>query len=107
MDENNNNIKEPWEQPIKENPFKNWKFYAAYFITIIVLGILSWLLGSGSYIWMIGMLVLCIPYIIVGFIVWAILRSKSRPIALGILFASFTPFVIVFAITGGCGLFVF
>lgn len=107
MDENNN-TNETGGQPTKENPFKNLNFYAAYFITIIILGVGSWLLTGGrSDDWMIAALFLCIPYGIVGFIAWAIVRNKNRAVALGILFGSITPFVAVFTVTGGCGLFMF
>ena len=108
VDENNN-----WngtdEQLPKENPFKSWKFYASFFITIVILAAVSWLFtggGSDGY-WMIGVLLLCVPYIIVGIIAWAIVRNKNRSIALGILLGSIAPFVAVFIGTGGCGLFMF
>jgi len=110
MDENKNlnNLNGAGGQPPKENPFKNWKFYAAYLITITILAAVSWLLiggGSDNY-WITGLLLLCIPYIISGLIVWAVIRRKNRSIALGILFGSITPFIVVFCVTGGCGLFV-
>ena len=105
MDENNN-----WNgtggPPPKENPFKSWKFYASFFITIVILASVSWRLTSGSNgYWMVALL--CIPYIIAGVIAWAIVRNKNRSIALGILFGSLAPFVAVFIGTGGCGMFMF
>ena len=118
MDENNNlndvndvnDVNESGGKPPKENPFKNWRLYAAYLLTIAILAAISWLLTFGDSSesnWTISVLLLCIPYIIAGVIVWAIVRNKNRPIALGILFGSITPFIAVFIVTGGCGLFMF
>ena len=106
MDENNN-LNETGEQPPKKNPFKCWDFYSAYFATIILLAVVSWLLMGGESnngYWMLGLMLLCIPYIIIGIIAWIIVRIKSRPIALGILFGSITPFIAIFIGTGGCGM---
>ena len=96
-------------QPLKENPFKSWKFYTSFFTTIIICVVIPWLLtGSRSYNdWTFGILLLSLPYIIAGIIAWAIVRGKNRSIALGILFGSIAPFVAVFIVTGGCGLFMF
>jgi len=109
MNENNspNNLNEVGGQPPKENPFKNWRFYAAYFITIVILATVSWILTGGDNYWILGVLLLSIPYIIVGLIVWVIVRRKNRPISLGILFGSMTPFIVMFIVTGGCGLLMF
>ncbi len=52
-------------------------------------------------------IMLSIPMAFIGVIIWSFLRRKNRPVALGILFAGFTPFVIIFLFTGGCGLFYF
>ncbi len=107
MDENsnkNNNKDNVNMQPTKTNPFKNRAFYIAYFLTIGISCAIAWILmGSDSY-WFIGVMLLCIPYAIVGVIAWAIIKKRNRAVALGILLASLTPFIFVFLGTGGCGL---
>ena len=114
MDENNNNMdKNRWEMPPeqqppkKENPFKDKMFYVAYGATIIVLVALSLILAGGSSFVLFIAMIICIPYAIVGTVVWAIVRIKNKAIALGILLGSITPFAVVFFATGGCGLFGF
>ena len=110
MDENNtDNPDEKSGPPPKENIFKSPRFYAAYLAAILVLCVASWIIpgDGGTNNWLFGVLLLCIPYIIIGLIAWAVLRKKNRAIALGILLGSITPFIAVFIGTGGCGLYMF
>ncbi|MCL1793866.1 MAG: hypothetical protein FWG34_08350 [Oscillospiraceae bacterium] len=117
MDQNNNpgNMNDKNGQPPKqrkekkENPLKNWRFYAAYFITAALLAVFPLFFASGknSGEWVFIVLLFCIPYCIMGLIAWAIIRIINRPVALGILFGSMTPFIAVFIGTGGCGFFMF
>jgi len=103
MDENNNMNDMNNQPPKKENPFKNQRFYMSYFITIGILCVISFLLTSGNLLG--GVFIFCIPYAIIGLIVWATVRMNNKPAALGILLGSVTPFIAIFIATGGCGLF--
>ena len=100
----NNNTNEAGEQPVNENPFKNRKFYIAFFVTLIILCAFPFLVSGGIHDWTIGVLLLCIPYAIAGLIIWIIMRKRNRAVALGVLLGGVTPFVAVFIVTGGCGL---
>ena len=105
MDENNNN--DINNKPQKENPFKNKAFYVAYAVTIIILILISLIfsgMGSDTSAFLIIIFLLCIPYGIIGLVVWIIVRINDKIVALGILLGSITPFVVVFCATGGCGL---
>ena len=98
------------EQSVKKNPFKDKMFYLSYVVTLVVLCAVSIpLLRSitGQDWWTPVTLALCIPSIIVGIIVWTTLKRRRLALALGILFGSQTPFVIVCALTGGCGLYTY
>ena len=103
----NNSMNEMDQQPTVENPFKNRKFYVAYFITLLIFCLVSGVLTRNDSNWMLGVLFLCIPYLIIGLFAWVIVRNNHRVVALGVLFGSITPFIGVFIGTGGCGLFLF
>ncbi|MCL2815333.1 MAG: DUF4407 domain-containing protein [Oscillospiraceae bacterium] len=108
MDENNNSRQPPEEMPPKkENPFKNKKFYIAYFAAVLFLFAVSWIFG-GFYGWMFVAMIFGIPYAILGTIVWAVMWAtaphRSRALALGIFLGCITPFIVIFIVTGGCGL---
>ena len=94
----------------KENPLKKGSFYGAYLISIVSLAVASLLVSGGRfslYDWQLGMLLLCIPYAVLGLIIWSVVRKSNRPVALGVLFGCATPLLVVFIVTGGCGLFLF
>jgi len=92
-----------------KNPFKSGSFFRAYFITIVVLAALPLLNGSGfSYSdWMLFTMIFSLPLIAVGLIIWSLSRHRNKPVALGVLFGCMTPFIVIFIVTGGCGLFMF
>ena len=97
------------QQP-QRDPFSDLRFYGAYFLTLLIFAAASWLLTGGyrDYgAWTIGALLLSIPYIIAGLIAWSIMRKKNRAIALGLLYGSITPMIVIFIVTDGCGMFVF
>ena len=104
--EENYNKNESDEQPKRKNLFKNWTFYTTYFVVIGIFFLITWLFTggfTGDY-WIINAMLLCIPYALVGLVGWAIAQIKSKAMALGILLAGITPFVVIFVMTGGCGL---
>ena len=109
MDENDNRWEMPPTQPPKKtNPFKDWRFYATYFITIAILFIISFLLVRGETYLLISLFILSIPYALIGLVVSAIVRmNNNKSVASGILLGSITPFIVVFISTGGCGLIYF
>ena len=100
--EENNNANRTWELPKKKNPFLDWRFYVSFIATLVAFVAVELLLTGGNFY---GTMIISIPYIIAGIIAWSIVRKKSRPIALGMLFGSIVPFIYVFIITGGCWLF--
>ena len=120
MDENNNNNIEnneiennsadnrweaPPEQQPPQNPFKNWRFYVAYFAMIIIPFVISLIITSGDFwVALVIMSLISIPYGIVGVIIWAIVRRKNKAVALGILLGGMTPFNIACIALGGCAL---
>jgi amino acid transporter len=118
MDENNNqqNTNQMGGQLPKENPFKNKKFYVTYIITFVLAVAPHFILplflvsaGSDDY-WMmaiVSLIIMIIPYLIIGIIVWAFTRKTARPLALGVLLGLITPFIAVLIFTGGCALFLF
>jgi hypothetical protein len=57
---------------------------------------------------MITALLLAILYITIGIIIWAVIRFgiKKRFLAFGFLIGGFSPLLVIFIITGGCGLFI-
>jgi hypothetical protein len=84
--------------------FKNRLFYIAYIATLAAICTISLPLMrifAGELV----ILALCITFIIAGLIAWAIVKPKSIAVALGVLFGSQTPFVVVCVITGGLGLY--
>ena len=98
------------EKPVKTNPFKDKIFYLSYAASLAVLCAASILILrsiTGEDWWTPVTLALCVPSIIVGIIVWAAFKRRRLALALGILFGSQTPFVIVCALTGGCGLYTY
>ncbi|MGL5439489.1 MAG: hypothetical protein ACRDA4_03775 [Filifactoraceae bacterium] len=100
-----NNWNDDISEKPKKNPFKEMKFYIAYVITVLTPVAIA--ITTNMNVWLMMIFIICIPYILVGLVIWAILRKKNRSIALGILFGSITPFIVVFLFTGGCGLFMF
>ena len=76
-----------------------------YFITVIVLFVapLLFMLGEDTdyFDFTFYLMILCIPYIAVGLLIWVIIRIKYRPVALGILLGSLTPFIVTFIMIGG------
>jgi len=92
-------------QPEKANPFNSISLYVSYLVTGGFLCGIPLLLARGSSSdWTFSMLIICIPCVVIGIIAWLNVRKTKRAAALGILFGCLTPFVIVFILTGGCGL---
>lgn len=89
----------------RENPFKNPKFYIGYFCGLIPLawGVIS---DDGAY-WDLFVMIVSIPYFGISFFIWLVLKRKNRALALGILLAGITPLIMIFLLTGGCGLLSF
>jgi len=76
----------------------------------VSLAVVSILYTGGKILdsdWVIAAMVLSMPYVALGFFTWLFVRQSNRPVALGILLGCATPFLIVFIVTGGCGLFMF
>ena len=107
MAQNNGIVSSNCELAINTNPFKSKWFYLAYMVTLIALyALLRLLMGRfASDDLPLIILVLCIAYVIIGLIVWAIIKTRNVAVALGVLFGSQTPFVAVCILTGGLGLY--
>ena len=91
-------------------PHKEPLFYLSYLFTLGTLCVASTPLlnGFGDPDWWARItLTLCIPAIIVGMVIWAILKRRNAAVALGILFSSQTPFFIICILSGGCGLYTY
>jgi len=81
------------------------EFYTSFVATIAVSCLIALLFAKGSPgDWPMTMLFLCIPYAVIGFIIWAFVKGNRRPAALGILLGGLTPFIFIFIVTAGCGL---
>jgi hypothetical protein len=92
----------------RRNPFKDWRLYLTYVITVALPGIAMLLPGGEDYGAAIFLLIgVIFVYPIIGLAVWAAIRVQHRSVALGILLGGVTPFIITFVMTGGCGLFDF
>lgn len=84
----------------KQNPFKDRKFYLGFFGSLIPF-LLFCIIANGEA-WMFAVGVLCIPYLIVSFVVWSMLNTNHRAFALGILLAGIASFVLLLLLMGGC-----
>ncbi len=100
-DKNERNENEELES--RSNPFLNVELYGAYLLTIGILFVITFIFTDFNSYWILGVLLLSIPYAFIGFCIWSFIKTKNRPIALGVLLGSLTPFIIIFVITGGCG----
>ncbi len=85
---------------MNSNPLKSRSFYLAFFISVSFMYGIPYLMEGSDFLFVV--IILSIPYVLVGIIIWAIVKSKSRNVALGILFAGLTPLLITFLFTGGC-----
>ena len=98
----NTNTPDPSVQ--KARFYQEKKFWIAYGVTvgIYMLLVLIETTLEGS----LGLfsIILLIPYAIAGGIAWAVTLNINRRVALGLLLGGFTPFIIFFVLTGGCGL---
>ncbi len=94
---------------IDDKAKKNLSFCYSFFGTLAVFGaviLFGALSGIGGY----GLLVLAllsIPIAIIGLILWLILRQKNKMLAIGFLCGGLVPITVLFAVTGGCGLFLY
>ena len=96
--------------PTGKHLLKDPLFYTAYMAAVAVLYVASiphLRSFSDENWWAQITLWLCIPAILAGVVIWAIVKRRNMSIAMGILFGSQTPFYIVCILTGGCGLYTY
>jgi len=64
--------------------FKNWRFYIAFLVTILIFCAIAPFFS----VWF---AILIIPYAILGLIIWSILKTENKAVAWGILLGSLMP----------------
>lgn len=82
-------------------------FLLGFFIMLISYVILFFVFKMYKGYGMITAFFLALFYIVPGMAAWAVARFgfKKRYLGLGFLLGSFSPFLAIFVLTGGCGLF--
>lgn len=100
MDENNNSSNQ--EDKFQMKPFL-WGFLSM--LIPYVGAFFGFQLNTGYGI--IGAFFLALLFIVIGMVLWVIIRVafNKRFAALGVLVGSFTPILVMFIFTGGCGIF--
>lgn len=92
----------------ENNKFELKPFLLGFFITLIPYVIMFFVFNLYEGYGIIGAFFLALLFMIIGIVLWLIIRFgfKKRFLGLGFLIGGLSPLLVMFIFTGGCGMFI-